>query len=122
MMIHAAAVALVHTHHVHARSQTIPGYSQHVLRVCRSFQAMHHNERRRVAPIALPVTQAKDADAGFDLDPSPIGEWRMDWPLQKNAGKALHMAAPQASPRFKARADGQHPPVIRKGLLRLGYP
>jgi len=121
-MIHAAAVALVHTHHVHACSQAIPGYSQHVLRVCRSFQAMHHNERRRVAAIALPVTQAKDADAGFDLDQSPFGGWQMNSPLQKKAGKGLYMAAPQPSPRFKTRADGQHPPVIRKGLLRVGCP
>ena len=68
MMIHAAAVALVHTHHVHACSQTIPGYSQHVLRVCRSFQAMDYNQRRRVVAVSLPVTQAKNANAGFDLD------------------------------------------------------
>src|SRR5260370_23388182 len=121
MMIHAAAVTLVHTHHVHACSQTIPGYSQHVFRVCRSFQAMHHNERRRVAAIALPVTQAKDADAGFDLDQSPFGGWQINSPLQKKAGKGLYMAAPQPSPRCKTRADGQQPPFIRKGLLRLGY-
>jgi hypothetical protein len=68
MMIHATAVALVHTHNVHASSQTIPGYSQHVLRVRRSLQAMDYNQRRRVAAISLPVTQAENANAGFDLD------------------------------------------------------
>jgi len=83
---------------------------------------MHHNERRRVVPIALPVTEAKDADAGFDLNQSPFGRWQMNSPLQKKAGKGLYMAAPQPSPRFKTRADGQHPPVVRKGLLGLGYP
>src|SRR5260370_5714840 len=122
MMTHAAAVPLVHAHHVHACSQPIPGYSQHVLRVCRSFQAMHHNERRRVAAIALPVTQTKDADAGFDLDQSPFGGWQTNSPLQKKASKGLYMAAPQPSPRFKTRARVQHHPVIRKALLRLGYP
>jgi hypothetical protein len=46
----------------------------------------------------------------------------MNSPLQKKAGKSLYMAAPQPSPRFKTRADGQHPPVVGKGLLGLGYP
>jgi dethiobiotin synthetase len=67
------------------------------------------------------VTQAKDADAGFDLDQSPFGGWQMNSPLQKKASQGLYMAAPQPSPRFKARAGRPHLPLIRKGLLRLGY-
>ena len=120
-MIHSTAVALVHTYNVHARSQTIPGYSQHVLRFCRSLQAVHYNERQRVAAIALPVTQAENTDAGLDFDQSPFRERQLNSPLQKKAGKGLYMAAPQPSARLKTGADRDRSLVIQKGILALGY-
>ena len=43
-MIHAAAVALVHEHDVHARGQTVPRNSQHVFRFARSLQPVHRNQ------------------------------------------------------------------------------
>jgi len=55
-MVHAAAVALVHAHPF-SRRQPIPRDSQHVLRLARSFQPVHDDQRQRTcsAPSAVTV-------------------------------------------------------------------
>jgi len=42
----------------HPRRQPIPRDSQHVLRLARSFQPVHDDQRQRTAPLRLPVTVA----------------------------------------------------------------
>ncbi len=93
-MVHAAAVALVHAHHVHARGQAVPRNSQHVLRFARSLQPMHHDQRQR-APIFLPVTVTQHRNAGLHFDQTLFGSRRVDSAWEKESSERLHMPAPQ---------------------------
>ena len=110
-MVHAATIALIHAHHVHARGQTVPRDSQHVLRFARSLQPVHHDQRQR-SPVLLPVTVAQQRNAGFHFDQTLLSSRWVDSARQKEGSESLHV--PAAQPATRPEDGGRE----RRRLLR----
>src|ERR1039458_6359415 len=116
-MVHAAAVALVHAHHVHARGQTIPRDSQHVLRFARPFQPMHYDQRQR-APRLLPVTVTEHGNPRFHFDQTLFGRWQLDSAREKEGGKSLYMPALQPG-MWPENGGHERRRLLRQAVLEL---
>ena len=72
-VIGPAAVALVHTNHVHAGGQALLRDSDHVARFAGTFQAVYNDHGQSLAAVFLPMTMAQDLYAGRDLDEPFLG-------------------------------------------------
>src|SRR5437588_11349252 len=101
-MVHAAAVALVHPYHVHARRQAVARVSQHVLRFVRSLETMDDDERQH-APILLPVTEAEHGNSIFYFDQALFGGRQVDAALEKEGSESLRMSTLQPAMRPENR-------------------
>src|SRR5579863_5239966 len=93
----AAAVALVHAHHVHALSHALRRNAQHVLGFARTLEAVHNNQRQRLFAVGLPVAVAKHLNARFNFDQSLFGWGDAEAPWEKETSQGLAMSATQSA-------------------------
>src|SRR5580700_565446 len=95
--VRAAAIALVHAHHVHARGHTLRRNAQHVLGFTRTLEAVHNNHRQRVFPVCLPMAVAQYLNARFNFDQALFGWGDAEAPWEKETSQRLAMSAAQSA-------------------------
>lgn len=93
----AAAVPLIHAHHVHPRPQPLLGDAQHVFRLARTLKAMHDDNRHRVLALRLPVAMTENLDAWLHFDQASFPRREGHPATQEKAGDGLDMSALQAA-------------------------
>ena len=92
-MIHAAAVALIHSDYIHSCRQSVPRDAQHVLRIMRALKAMDNNECQRLLPVValLVMSPAAHLDARRNFHET-FFRWRqMNSSRQQKARDGLQM-------------------------------
>ena len=64
----AAAIALIHSNHIHARCNALCGKARHVLRFGRTFESMNDYDRQRRLAVCLPVAMTHGLHPRLDFD------------------------------------------------------
>ena len=125
----AAAVALIHAHHVHASGERFLGCAAEILRIARTLKAVDRDHGERVAPgcdrARLPVAGAAHPNSGSNLNQPFFSRRKRDRAREQMAGNGLEVAvadAPTRTERF-----GRLPGLLRIHTLilnrneRLGF-
>ena len=90
----AAAIALVHPDHIHARRQALLGNAQHVLRVAGALEAMQGDQGQCILSVCLPMAVAQHLYSRFHFNQAFFRNRNTDSPLQEEAGNGLAVSAP----------------------------
>jgi len=96
--VRPAASALIHANHIHSRSHPLLRYPQHVFGIARTFEAVYKNDGQCGPSISLPMTVAKNLNAGLYLNQPLFGLRQRELPWQQKAGYRLNMPATKETP------------------------
>ena len=122
VVIHAAAVALVHEDDVHPGGETVASDAQHVLRFGRTFETVDGDYGQRLRAIGLPAAPAADFCPGSDFDQTLFRRREMNLTRHEETGDGLHVSA--AKPASGAKRGSRLPsglPERERWLLALEF-
>src|SRR3989442_6185485 len=91
--LRAAAVALIHAHHIHACGQALLCETQHVLRFAGALEPVDDDYGEGLGPVLLPITVAEDFYPGLNFDKPLFGMRQKDFPLEEKAAERLEMTS-----------------------------
>src|SRR4051794_29482663 len=98
-----SAIALVHADHVHPQSHALVRDPHHVLRVARTFEPVHDDDRQCISSHTLPMAVTQDLDSGLHLDPSLFRSGQLDSPSQEKTRQRLDVPSshPTAGGKYR---------------------
>ena len=97
----SAAIALIHSNHIHARGNALGGEALHVLRFGRTLEAVNDNHGERRLTVGLPVAMAHGLHTGRYFHQTLFARRELDPAVDEEAGDGLSVPTAQPAAGYK---------------------